>query len=1266
MLARALLDSGAQGSIMSSDLAVRLGNPIYNYSHPIRGVGNTRISDVIGQSSFIFSPSSNPCVQFRVSALVMAEVIGRHPQVKLNSYIRSLTSDLRLADPKFDTPGPVDVLLGVDVLGKLLLTGKRVLNSGGLVAVDTKLGHVVLGPAFHPVASGGSDNVLFGSTLSEAVQKFWELEEPPTAPRVNPDEEECELFYQNTTGRLYSGRFLLRLPFRANRPLLGSSRKAAETRLLSMERRMRRDPVFQQKYVEFMREYESLGHMSISKMDWSATEHCFLPHHAVLRTPNGKIRVVFDGSVATSTGVSLNQCLHSGPKLIRDISDILTSFRRHQVVFVADIRMMFRQTVIHPDDRRYQLILWRESSEEPIKIYELNTNTYGLRSSPFLAIRSLRELAVRERLHYPRAADILEQDLYVDDVCTGADSVEEALSRKDELVELLNRGGYELRKWLSNSPELLSGLPHEFQQDPHLFENVDNPNMLSVLGIQYRPVQDKFTYRVDLDNPRVWTKRTVFSTIARTFDPNGWIAPVTFLLKCFMQRLWSANLSWDEKITGDLLKDWLNFFSSLPDINQVSLPRKLVPAGNYKASLHGFSDASERGYAAVVYLRTVSSTGKVDVRLVLAKSKVAPLRTRLTIPKLELSGAALLARLLNHLATSLRPVIDLEDTVYAWTDSQIVLCWLKASVHTLEVFVANRVSQIQGSEVPLTWRHVPGELNPADCASRGCLASEIVNHSLWWGPQWLTLKSSYWPPSRIGVPPGFVAASAQFESRRAMQDFDLDLLINRYSSFDKLIKVTAWIMRFIRNCRLSISQRNMTLVVSPEERKEALLGLIRVVQATSFSSELKVLKSERPKLRGAIARLNPFIDGKGLIRVGGRLSNSNLPYSARHPLLLPKKSHLVELLVMDCHITNSHSGCNALLASLQREFWILSGRRTVRSVLFRCLPCYRLKAATMQPQMGDLPSDRVKEMRPFSGVGMDFAGPFMIKASRLRNARLAKVYLCVFVCLSTKAVHLEVVADLTTEAFIASLDRFVSRRGLPRLIRSDNGTNFVGADRYLRDILNFLNSNQVDIGTALSRRGIQWTFSPPGCPHWGGIFEAVVKSAKTHLMRVIGQTALTFEELSTVFCKIEAVLNSRPLCPLSSDPNDLETLTPGHFLIGQPLNALPEYPLLDIKPWRLSRYQMLQQMSQDFWKRWSLEYLHLLQQRFKWTDRTSPPHVGDLVLVKDVNLPPLRWRRGRIINLFPGKDGTPRSAEVLVGDSVLKRAVSTLSRLPVD
>ncbi|KAI5641664.1 hypothetical protein NE865_06178 [Phthorimaea operculella] len=270
-----------------------------------------------------------------------------------------------------------------------------------------------------------------------------------------------------------------------------------------MERKMRRDPALRQKYIEFMREYIQLGHMSVSSLDWRCVEHYYIPHLAVLKSPEAKIRVVFDGSAPTSNGVSVNQCLHAGPKLNRDIVDILTDFRLHQVAFVADVKMMFRQTMIHPDDRRYQLILWRESPDEPMVTYELNTVTYGLKPSPYLAVRTLRELAAQERVRYPRAAAVLDRDVYVDDICTGADSVEQALILRDELIAIMGSGGYELRKWLSSCPELLAGLPGEFHQDPHLFENPDNPNTLGILGVQYRPTHDVFTYKIE---PDLWRK----------------------------------------------------------------------------------------------------------------------------------------------------------------------------------------------------------------------------------------------------------------------------------------------------------------------------------------------------------------------------------------------------------------------------------------------------------------------------------------------------------------------------------------------------------------------------------------------------------------------------------------------------------------------------------------------------------------------------------------------------------------------------------------
>ncbi|KAI5639519.1 pao retrotransposon peptidase domain-containing protein [Phthorimaea operculella] len=272
-------------------------------------------------------------------------------------------------------------------------------------------------------------------------------------------------------------------------------------------------------------------------------------------------------------------------------------------------------------------------------------------------------------------------------------------------------------------------------------------------------------------------------------------------------------------------------------IVHIAIPRKLVPSVGCKATLHGFCDASERGYAAAVYLRTASSTGTVHVRLVMAKSKVAPVRTRWTIPKLELAGAALLARLLNHVTCNLRGTINLDETVYAWTDSRIVLCWLQTSVHTLEVFVANRVSQITGSETPLVWRHVPGEWNPADCASRGCRAPDLVSHPLWWGPQWLTESPQEWPFNECRAPLGPPDRGLRVNVGQLVPKPNPAFLLERYSSLDKLLGVTGWIKRFVNNCRKPQAERNFTPVLSPAERNAALCSLVRVVQAEHFEEE---------------------------------------------------------------------------------------------------------------------------------------------------------------------------------------------------------------------------------------------------------------------------------------------------------------------------------------------------------------------------------------------------------------------------------------------
>lgn len=290
----------------------------------------------------------------------------------------------------------------------------------------------------------------------------------------------------------------------------------------------------------------------------------------------------------------------------------------------------------------------------------------------------------------------------------------------------------------------------------------------------------------------------------------------------------------------------------------------------------------------------------------------------------------------------------------------------------------------------------------------------------------------------------------------------------------------------------------------------------------------------------------------------------------------------------------------------------------------------------------------------------------MMKVGTVRSPRMQKSYIAVFVCFSTKAIHLELITDLTTSAFLAAFDRFVSRRGLCTSIYSDNGTNFVGAAHQLRDLYTFLQSddNQLTVQRKLREQEVSWHFIPPKAPEQGGLWEAGVKSMKKHLTRVTQNAFFTYEELSTVLCKIEAVLNSRPLMPLSSDPNDLEPLTPGHFLIGKPLRALPERDLAEMAMTKLQRWDRVTKVQQDFWNRWKRDCLHLMQARQKNYRKVIKIRPGQLVLVKNESLPSLKWPLARIQRLMPGKDQITRTVELKTGKGLIIRPITQLALVP--
>ena len=387
------------------------------------------------------------------------------------------------------------------------------------------------------------------------------------------------------------------------------------------------------------------------------------------------------------------------------------------------------------------------------------------------------------------------------------------------------------------------------------------------------------------------------------------------------------------------------------------------------------------------------------------------------------------------------------------------------------------------------------------------------------------------------------------------------------------------------------------------------------------------------------------------------------PYDSQHQILLPGSHPFSTLLVRCQHERLLHAATQLLTNTLRLRFWILGGRNVTRRVVHGCVKCYRAKPKSVEQFMAELPAQRVTASRPFSVVGIDFWGPIYLKPRHRRDSP-PKAYVAVFVCFSTKAVHLELVTDLSTAKFMQDFRRFVSRRGLCSEIFSDNGKNFVGAANEIRKLLRS-ESFRHSFANECSSKGIPWHFNPPRGSHFGGLWEAAINSAQKHFVRVLGDRKLPFDEMETLLVQIEACLNSRPLTKLSDDPSDLQALTPGHFLVGSALQAVPDVDYESIPSNRLHCWQQLQKMLQDVWKRWHVEYLQSLQPRSKWLKEPVQLQENQLVVIVDENQPPMRWPTARIHKLHPGKDGVVRVVTLQTASGLLTRPTAKICVLPI-
>lgn len=1265
---RALIDQGSEVSIVTERVTQVLALPRSHSYTSLTGIGAQKAQKTKGVVSFVLKSHLHSDFEIAVKAYILPRLTSSLPSIQHKRDTWSHLKGLELADPEFFKPGFIDLILGADLYSQIIEEGIVKGEPNTPIAQSTKIGWIISGVAGHTKTNNPTQgyHVTVNNELFDIVKRFWEVEEISTFNKpLSTDEQECENHFKATHSRDADGRYVVKLPFKGSTDKLGNSKAKATRLVTNLFNKFSINPTYAKLYTDFIQEYEDLNHMQRVKDNQNEPKRVYyLPHHGVYREQSlsTKLRVVFNGSSKTTTGYSLNQLLHSGATLQSNLFNVLIWFRLFRYVFFSDIEKMYRQIRVHPDDWDVQRILWMNLSGQLI-IFTLITVTYGLICAPFLALRAFEQLIIDEGANFPLAIPTMKRGRYVDDFFGGEDTIEKTCKVVDQINQLCMAGGFSLKKWVSNDPSVLKFIPEKNRISTSSVP-IDNSSIVHTLGLSWHPTTDQFNFTLNLDEPRTISKRTILSTISKLFDPLGFLTPITISGKILIQELWSSGLGWDDQLPPVLLNKWADFVEKLRGVSNFTFPRWIGFNSNDLFEIHGFSDASQQAIAAVVYLRACSNNGLATVTLIASKTKVAPLK-RLTIPRLELLGAVLITKLITSILFTLnKPNLPL----FAWIDSQVAYTWITNHPSRWKEFVHNRVCYIQETLPQCKWKLVPGVENPADLATRGITPSQFTENSTWWnGPNWLSQPCSAWPQAST------LQANENLEERdiKVCTNVTTKLtkvwdLLSRYSNFTKLLRITALCRKFItklKHNKTSYLSRHLTVSELETERR----FWIKSVQGCSFSSEFKVLYQGQslPK-SNSLSSLTPYIDSQGLLRVGGRLQHSQLPDNAKHPFILPKESVLTTLIISDAHSRTLHGGTQITLSFTRQNYWIIRGRTAVKSFILKCVRCTRFRQQRAQQLMGQLPIERVTPSRPFLHSGVDYAGPFTIKTWKGRNAKTYKGFISLFICLATSAIHLELVTDYTSEAFIATYRRFTSRRGICATLTSDCGTNFQGADKELKNLLSASSSEWKKISACLISDGTQWKFNPPSAPHFGGKWEAGVKSVKYHLKRTIGDSILTYEEMYTLLTQIEVVLNSRPLCRLSDDPEDMSVLTPGHFLIGDNLSTIPEPSLSLVQISHLSRWQLLQQKLESFWSYWSKEYLQRQLSIYKWNKVHPSIAEGAIVLLVDERYPPSKWPLGRVIKTHPGPDGHTRVVTIKTQTSEFKRPITKICPLSIN
>ena len=872
--ARVLFDTGSGVNFISNKMARKLQLKGHKVEAEFTLAGGSNMKMDTERVKFSLS-SAIPNWQGEEFEIVA--YTAEKPCADLNSVTIDISQfkhlqDLQIADTYPRDAAEVDVMLGIEDTTNILLTERRVGPRGTPVATKSHLGWVLSGAYMYQSNSQSIPCSLRVELKSEMdiATKHWELEHIGIMPdesqkksTVNKQDEEAIRQHEQKT-KFIDGQYetgLLKKP-EYESVHLKSNRQVAVKRLEGIERWLNKDQALAKACQDQFDDLFETGRAVKVEEEYEPTDRTvwYLPHHPVVRPEKSttKVRIVFDGSAKGPEGVSLNDTLLAGPALHPDALAVLLRFRRHKVAIVADIEKMFLCQKMNAIDQDAQRFLWRNlNSDEPPSVYKLTTVTFGLTCSPFSSIQTVMKHMDTQKEKYPKATKEIQENLFVDDILSGDDSVEEAAQLALDIKAAGESGGFRFRKFLSNRAEALSGLDEQDLATSHAVMVAGEEFTTKTLGVQYIPKEDilKFSFCDKMEDVAQETRRTILKQLHRVYDPMGMLSPFTIRAKQLFQRSWVTTGDWDDKLPPDLEKDWLSWKEEVPILDDIKVDRCLVPEDftNPEFSLHGFGDACESSYGTAVYLRVKDlKTAKVHCTLLCSKTRVAPLKRR-SIPELELMASLITARLVKYVEQKIQLPIS---SITCWTDSQVVMHWISQPSSTWQTFVANRVAEIQQLVPPCQWKHIPGRLNPADLCSRGISANNMVKSTLWWsGPAFLLENESEWPgQKKIEDKEAVETAKQKVKPKMKMacpiqpEPDPLAEYVEKYSSYNKFLGVMTRVRSWAKKFRAGDGGSNDP-EPSAEDREEEKLFWIRWAQQSAFSEEIALLKQGKFHLR---------------------------------------------------------------------------------------------------------------------------------------------------------------------------------------------------------------------------------------------------------------------------------------------------------------------------------------------------------------------------------------------------------------------------------